>query len=43
MKVAKNIRKEIKKEISNISKMTTQEIVNNRYEKFRNISGFNII
>lgn len=43
IKVAKNIRKEIKKEINEMNKMTTQEIVENRYEKFRNISGFNII
>ena len=43
IKVAKNIRKEIKKEINDMNKMTAQEIVENRYEKFRNISGFNII
>ena len=40
MKVVKNIRKEIKSEILALSKMSSEEIIEDRYQKFRNIKGF---
>ena len=40
MKVVKNIRKEIKSEILTLSKMSSEEIIEDRYQKFRNIKGF---
>ena len=40
MKVAKNIRKEIKSEILTLSKMSSEEIIEDRYQKFRNIKEF---
>ena len=39
-KVTANLKKEIKSELSKLSEMTKDEIVQNRYEKFRKISGF---
>ena len=39
-KISKNIRTEIKKEINKMKKLTTDELIQNRYDKFRNISGF---
>lgn len=38
--VAKQMKKEIKKEMAKMLKMTSEQIVQNRYEKFRNINGF---
>ena len=40
IKIADKIRKEICKDISKMKSMTKEQIVQNRYEKFRNISGF---
>jgi len=37
--VADILRKEIKKEIENLKKLSCEEIIENRYIKFRNISG----
>jgi len=39
-KISKNIKNEIKKEITKMNKLSKEEIVQNRYEKFRNIQGF---
>lgn len=39
-KITASLKKEIKSELSNLEKLTKEEIVENRYEKFRNISGF---
>ena len=39
-KVTANLKKEIKSELAKLEKLTKEEIVQNRYEKFRNISGF---
>lgn len=39
-KVANNIKKEIEKEMSKFEKITKDEIVQNRYEKYRNIKGY---
>ena len=39
-KISKNIKNEIKKEITKMNKISKEEIVQNRYEKFRNIQGF---
>ena len=36
-KVSENIKKEIKKETSRILKLSKEDIVEERYEKFRNI------
>lgn len=40
IKISENIKKEIEKEITKMKKMTKEEIVQKRYEKFRNINGF---
>lgn len=42
-KITDNIKKEIEKEIKEMSEMTKEDIVENRYQKFRNISSFNVI
>ena len=42
-KTAKTIKKEISKEIKKMDKMTTEEIVEDRYKKFRKITSFNIV
>ena len=42
-KIIDNIKKEIEKEIKEMSEMTKEDIVENRYQKFRNISSFNVI
>ena len=39
-KVSQSIQKEIQKEIKKMQKMSVEELVERRYEKFRNISGF---
>ena len=39
----KKITDNIKKEIKEMSEMTKEDIVENRYQKFRNISSFNVI
>lgn len=39
-KVADKIRKEICKDISKMKSMTKEQIIQNRYDKFRKISGF---
>ena len=41
-KVSQSIQKEIQKEIRKMQKMTEEELVEQRYEKFRSISGFRI-
>ena len=41
--ITENIKKEIKKEINKMEKMSSEEIIQNRYEKFRNITSFNVI
>ena len=41
-KITDNIKKEIEKEIKEMSEMTKEDIVENRYQKFRNISSFNV-
>jgi acetyl-CoA carboxylase carboxyl transferase subunit alpha len=38
--ITQRIKKEIQKEISKMKKMSKEEIVENRYKKFRKISGF---
>ena len=43
IKVSENIKTEIKKEISRMTKFDKEEIVQDRYEKFRNISGYKIL
>lgn len=43
IKITDNIQKEVQKDIKEISSMNKEEIVENRYQKFRNISSFNII
>lgn len=43
IKITDNIQKEIQKDIKEISLMNKEEIVENRYKKFRNISSFNVI
>lgn len=43
IQVTKNIKKEIKKEILNLINKTQEEIIEDRYEKFRNINGFKIV
>ena len=40
LKITQNIKNEIEKEIKVFKKMTCEEIVENRYNKFRNISAF---
>lgn len=42
-KVSQSIKKEIQKEISKMRKMTKEEIIEQRYEKFRNISGYRVV
>ena len=42
-KVSQSIQKEIQKEIRKMQKMTEEELVEQRYEKFRSISGFQIV
>lgn len=42
IQVAKQIKKEIESKLSILSKMTKEEIVQTRYEKFRNIKGYRI-
>lgn len=37
LEITESIKKEVKKEITNMLKMTKEEIVENRYEKFRKI------
>lgn len=39
-KIAENLKQEIQKEMAELMKMKQQEIVKHRYEKFRNIQGF---
>ena len=39
-KIAKDIRKNILEDVENISKLTKEELVTKRYEKFRKIEGF---
>ena len=39
-KIAKDIRKNIVEDVENISKLTKEELVTKRYEKFRKIEGF---
>jgi len=43
IKITDKIRKEIQKEITRMKQMSEEEIVNERYEKFRNMSSFNVI
>lgn len=40
LKITENIKNEIEKEIKVFEKLTCEEIVENRYNKFRNISAF---
>ena len=40
IKISKNIKKEIEKETNKMIKYSKQEIVQKRYEKFRNINNF---
>lgn len=42
IKVAKNLRKEIKKTINEMSEMTPEEIIEQRYQKFRNMGEYKI-
>lgn len=43
IQVAQNIKKEIKRETLKLMNKTQEEIVQNRYEKFRNINGFEVV
>lgn len=43
IKITDNIKSEVQKEIKRMSTMNKDKIVEERYEKFRNISSFNII
>lgn len=43
IQVAKQIKKEIESKLSILSKMTKEEIVQTRYEKFRNIKGYRMM
>lgn len=43
IKITDKIRKDIQKEIARMKQMSKEEIVNERYEKFRNMSSFNVI
>ena len=40
LRITENIKNEIVQEIKNFEKMNYEEIIENRYNKFRNISGF---
>lgn len=43
IQVAKQIKKEIESKLNILSKMTKEEIVQTRYEKFRNIKGYRMM
>lgn len=43
LKVAKSLKKEIQKSIEEMKTMSQDEIVENRYQKFRNMGEYNII
>jgi acetyl-CoA carboxylase carboxyl transferase subunit alpha len=40
IKISEDIRKKIKRDISKMESMTNEELVEDRYQKFRKISGF---
>ncbi len=42
-KTSEILKKEISKEIKKLNKMTSEQIVEERYKKFRNITSFNVI
>ena len=42
-KTSEILKKEIIKEIKKTNKMTSEQIVEERYKKFRNITNFNVI
>lgn len=42
-KISKNLREEISKQIKEMQKMSKEEIVENRYNKFRNMGEYKII
>lgn len=42
-KTSEILKKEISKEIKKLNKMTSEQIVGERYKKFRNITSFNVI
>lgn len=42
-KVSQSIQKEIQREIKKMQKMSVEELVERRYEKFRSISGFQVM
>ncbi len=43
LKVSKSLKKEIQKTIQEMKDMTPEEIVENRYQKFRNMGEFQVL